>query len=212
MKHWNHGRPFILAGHSQGAAHIQRWLEEFGADPKLRAQMVVAYPIGIGFAEGVVTRALHGIGPCRTPTQTGCFVTWNTFAPGGDASNLVTSTDKRFHARFGATATESTAVICVNPLTFDASKPVAPATWNLGSLPATVAPGSLPATEAGRLGAACTNGALMIDPPPREGYAIVPLPGGMLHFNDYDLFYQNIRINAVARVEAYLAARSRARR
>jgi hypothetical protein len=42
---------------------------------------------------------------------------------------------------------------------------------------------------------------------PPEGYAIVPLPGGMLHFNDYDLFYQNIRLNAVARVDAYLAAR-----
>ena len=30
------------------------------------------------------------------------------------------------------------------------------------------------------------------------------LPGGMLHFNDFDLFYQNIRINAVARTDAWL--------
>ena len=26
MKHWNKGRPFIIAGHSQGAAHTERWL------------------------------------------------------------------------------------------------------------------------------------------------------------------------------------------
>jgi hypothetical protein len=43
---------------------------------------------------------------------------------------------------------------------------------------------------------------------PRTGYALVPLPGGMLHFNDFDLFYQNIRINAVARTEAFLAAKA----
>jgi hypothetical protein len=45
---------------------------------------------------------------------------------------------------------------------------------------------------------------LRVDSPPREGYAVVPLPAGMLHFNDMDLFYQNIRINAVVRTEAFL--------
>ena len=32
----------------------------------------------------------------------------------------------------------------------------------------------------------------------------MPLPGGSLHFNDYDLFFQNIRVNAVVRSEAFL--------
>jgi hypothetical protein len=50
---------------------------------------------------------------------------------------------------------------------------------------------------------------LTIDTVPKAGFAIVPLPGGMLHFNDFDLFYQNIRVNAVARTEAFLAARRR---
>jgi hypothetical protein len=51
---------------------------------------------------------------------------------------------------------------------------------------------------------------LRVDSPPRLGYAIVPLPAGMLHFNDFDLFYANIRANAVARVEAFLKTRGAA--
>jgi hypothetical protein len=209
LKHWNHGRPFILAGHSQGAEHIRRWLEEFGADPRLRAQLVVAYPIGIPFVEGVVDRVMHGIGPCRHRADTGCFVTWNSYAPGNGAATLAASAAKRYHERFGADASGSTEVICVNPLSFEAEVPEAPASWNLGALPATQQKGTLPATEAGRIGARCSGGGLYVDAVPKEGYAIVPLPFGMLHFNDYDLYYQNIRINAVARVDAWLAARAK---
>jgi hypothetical protein len=211
MKHWNHGRPFILAGHSQGAEHIRRWIEEFGADPRMRRLLVAAYPIGISFTEAVVPRVMHGIGPCHTPTETGCFISWNTFAPGDGAAALTANAAKRFHQRFGAEAEGDTTVVCVNPLTFDTTRPTAPRTWNLGALPATARNGSLPATEAGAVGAGCSNGGLYVDAVPASGYAIVPLPGGMLHFNDYDLFYQNIRINAVARTEAYLATHRIAR-
>jgi hypothetical protein len=106
-------------------------------------------------------------------------------------------------------------VACVNPLTFDLARPAAPASRNLGALPARRGVGlpaalqagtPLPATEAGGIGGACEGGVVRVDPLPREGYAIVPLPGGMLHFNDFDLFYQNIRINAVTRTEAFLRA------
>jgi hypothetical protein len=50
---------------------------------------------------------------------------------------------------------------------------------------------------------------LRVEGLPREGYAIVPLPGGMLHFNDFDLFYANIRANAVTRSAAFKAAAPR---
>lgn len=50
---------------------------------------------------------------------------------------------------------------------------------------------------------------LRVEGVPREGYAIVSLPGGMLHFNDFDLFYANIRTNAVARAAAFKVAAPR---
>jgi hypothetical protein len=216
MKHWNKGRPFIIAGHSQGAAHTERWLNEFGKDPKLARQLVAAYPIGIAFAEGAVARLPGVKGVCRTPSQSGCLVTWNTFAVGAEPTAFVASSQARYVQKFGTTSGQE--IVCVNPLTFDATRPAAPGAWNLGALPgrpgvglaAALAAGTpLPATEAGGIGGSCAGGVLTIDAMPRPGYAIVPLPGGMLHFNDFDLFYQNIRVNAVARTEAYLAAQRR---
>lgn len=215
LKHWNKGRPFIIAGHSQGAAHTERWLNEFGRDPKLARRMVAAYPIGIPFAEGAVAKlpGVHGV--CRTPTESGCLVTWNTFAVGADPKGFVSSAQARYAQKAGTTTGQD--IVCVNPLTFDAARAAAPATWNLGALPARTGVGlaaalrertPLPATEAGALGAACVGGVLTLDAMPRSGYALVPLPGGMLHFNDFDLFYQNIRVNAVARTDAFLAART----
>ena len=203
MKHWNQGRPFIIAGHSQGAAHTERWLQEFAGDPKLRARLVAAYPIGIAFPRGVVSRSFNGVPVCQEPRDTGCFVSWNTFDPDSDGAQLVASAQQRYLARYGDNP--ETEVVCVNPLSFSLARPAAPASANLGALPATRVDGSLPPTEAGMLGATCANSVVRVSSVPATGYAIVRLPAGMLHFNDFDLFYQNIRINAVARTDAWLA-------
>lgn len=211
MKHWNKGRPFILVGHSQGASHIERWLNEFGADRKLGKLLVAAYPIGIGYTDGQLARLPGARGLCRTPTETGCIVTWNVFAPGSDGKGMVAATQARYAQKYGTS--EGNAVGCINPLTFELARPAAPAAWNLGALPARPGVGlaaalrervPLPATEAGRIGGSCVAGALVVDSLPAQGYALVPLPGGSLHFNDMDLFFQNIRVNAVVRSEAFL--------
>lgn len=217
LKHYNKGRPFIIAGHSQGGAHTERWLSEFGRDPKLRARLVAAYAIGIAFPEGVVSRSFSGVGLCRTAAETGCVVTWNVFARGSDGSVMVNSAQQRYIAQYHTQ--EGLPVMCVNPLSFDVATPDVPASGNFGALPASPGLGAtpftsaaqarLPATQAGRLGAACVNGILYVDAPPTDGYAVVPLPGGSLHFNDYNLFYENIRLNAVARSDAWVAAHRR---
>ncbi len=233
LKHWNKGRPFIIAGHSQGAGLTNFWLEEFGGNAKLRRQLVAVYPIGVAFAEGAIAKLPGGGMPvCRTPAQTGCLVTWNTFDRSGDPAGWRTASAARIEKQLGASAGNS--IVCVNPLTFDTTKPAAPAAWNLGALPARPGVGRLegsgpdeagaafsaggapdrtrlvlPPTEAGGLGATCDKGVLLVDSPPKSGYAIRALPGGMLHFNDFDLFYQNIRVNAVARTEAFVAAQRR---
>lgn len=207
LKYWNKGRPFIIAGHSQGGAHTERWLTEFGKDRKLMARLVAAYPIGIAFPRGVVTRTFSGLPVCREPLDGGCFVSWNTFDSAGDGSGMVSFAQKRFLAKYGNEWANSpeTEVVCVNPLTFSLARPVAPASANLGAMPANRADGKLPATEAGAISAACDGGVVKVTGVPAQGYAIVKLPAGLLHFNDFDLFYQNIRINAVARTDAWLA-------
>ena len=217
LAHWNQGRPFIIAGHSQGATHVERWLNEFGVQSTYRERMVAAYPIGIAYARGQLESMGGGIKICATPTQTNCLVTWNTFDRTGDPSNYLKQSQARYMQRFSRT--DGTDIVCVNPLTFALDQPAAAAELNIGALPARpgvglthslTEPSPLPPTEPGRLGATCRDGVLRVDSPPRQGYAIVPLPAGMLHFNDFDLFYANIRANAVARVEAFLKTRGAA--
>jgi len=73
-------RPFILAGHSQGANMILLLLERKFSDEKLRKQLVAAYVIGWSVtAEDMEDfPALVEIGICSDSTQTGCIITYNT--------------------------------------------------------------------------------------------------------------------------------------
>ena len=103
LKHYNKGRPFIVAGHSQGAAHIERWLKEFGADRALARRLVAAYPIGIGYTVGQLARLPGGRGACRTPTETGCIVTWNAFASDATPQAFIASTQARYEKATGKT-------------------------------------------------------------------------------------------------------------
>lgn len=75
LKHYNHGRGIILAGHSQGSTHIAHLLSDFFDGTPLQNQLVAAYIPGIGIAKNQYTTIplmIH-------PNQTGGFVTWNTF-------------------------------------------------------------------------------------------------------------------------------------
>lgn len=211
MQHENRGRPFIIVGHSQGAAHVERWLKEFWPQPAYREKLIAAYAIGVSFSSKTLAELGGGISICSTPTQTGCFISWNAFDRSGDPAQYLAAGLARHQQRHGTT--EGSAVACVNPLTFSLIQPAASAASNLGSLPARRGVGlaatlkqgvALPPTEPGRIGSACEGGILRVDGVPKEGYAIMPLPAGMLHFNEFDLFYQNIRGNAVLRSEQFL--------
>ena len=46
LAHENHGRPFILASHSQGSLHALRLIQERLAGKPLQKQLVAAYLIG----------------------------------------------------------------------------------------------------------------------------------------------------------------------
>ena len=105
----NSDRPFIIAGHSQGARHADRLIREKLSGSQ-RARLVAAYTIG---------QALTGepaLPVCGAPDQTGCQIGWN--AQTEDAAIEV--------GRPGG--------ICVNPLTWDTGSGTAPASSNKGSV------------------------------------------------------------------------------
>ncbi len=74
----NKGKPFILASHSQGARHLIQLMQELIDGKALQKQLVAAYIVGWG----VDADAFKQIPIGTQADQTGCFLTWRTYAQG----------------------------------------------------------------------------------------------------------------------------------
>jgi hypothetical protein len=201
LDRYNDGRPFILAGHSQGTFFIGQLLEEMVDATAIRPQFVAAYAVGIGFPVGAFGRQYKTISICKQPDDTGCVVTWNTVGRDGEIKAALERNAARYEARFKTR--EGSETVCVNPLTFAFDQPDAAASMNMGALPGTAVAGPLPALKAGVVGATCKDGMLYADIPASDDFKLLVLPGANLHFHDFDLFFKNIRDNAIVRVGAY---------
>ena len=92
--------------------------------------------------------------------------------------------------------------VCTNPLVWNADSAEKAANTGGWLFPAVL--DIAPAPEAELTGARCESGALYIAPPQAEEWQRAVLPGGNYHNYDYQLFYMNVRANAVARAEAFL--------
>ncbi|NNE54531.1 MAG: DUF3089 domain-containing protein [Flavobacteriales bacterium] len=78
INHYNNGRPFIIAAHSQGTTHGVRLLRERIDTTHLANQLVCAYLVGMR----VVQDEFTNIPPCTQADDCGCFVSWMTFDKG----------------------------------------------------------------------------------------------------------------------------------
>jgi hypothetical protein len=190
--------PIIIAGHSQGSFHLLRLLHEKVAGTPLAKRIVAVYALGWPVSVTADLPAL-GLPACAAPAQTGCVLSWQTFAEPADPGQFHTVYD----ASTGLTGVprKGTAALCVNPLT-GTRNGVAPAAANLGSLvpdatyrSATLVPGGI----AARCGA---DGLLLIGDAP-AGYGVAVLPGNNFHAFDYALFWANIRADAARRLAAF---------
>ena len=190
------GEPIILAGHSQGALHLMRLLEE--QKSKLSDRLVAAYVVGWPISRSADLPAL-GFPPCSEPAQTGCILSWMSF---GDPANpsLILDSWQKSPGRAGEQRRRED-IICVNPVTGTEGGAAAPA-----DNPGTLVPSSDLASAqllAGQVGANCENGLLKLngDVPSLGPYV---LPGNNYHVYDFALFWGAIARDAARRTEAWL--------
>jgi hypothetical protein len=198
----NHGRPFLLASHSQGSLHAMRLLQERIAGRALQKQLIAAYIVGYALPSDI---ARAGVPVCGTAPATGCLVDWNSTAAGTNEETRRTSRLIWLDGHYQPFATRQP--VCVNPLNWVPDS-AAPAALNLGALPG-VPPGQpLRAPVPQLTGARCDGGLLTISLPwsERGGFTNLLTAFGSYHVFDYNLFYLNIRANAVERLAAYRAA------
>ena len=185
MTHYNDGRPFLIASHSQGTTHAKPLLRYiFQHYPEQSKNLIAAYIIGNTVLESELNDVLD---ICRTPLQNNCYLSWNTIVEGGDIGH--------WH--------KSGKPVCVNPLSWRYDSYFVGAENNLGAIPLTGHYG-LSQPHKNLVGAHCEKGILWITRPESWLYKLALFPGGGYHAYDYNLFYMNIRSNVEKRVRAFL--------
>ena len=75
LEKYNHGRPIIIAAHSQGTTHAIQLLKDFFDGKPLQNQLIAAYLPGIAIKK----KEFEHIKLMTNPRETGGFVSWNTF-------------------------------------------------------------------------------------------------------------------------------------
>jgi len=200
------GRPFILAGHSQGGKHISDLLEKRVDGTALQRRLVAAYIIGINLAEGEFgPRRFKSVPVCAKPAQTGCAVQWNAIMAGSDTAPMLAAYKRYYAARYGTE--DGWKPVCVNPVTFDLAKPASLSAQALGVAPGAPGLGPMKPLRAGAVAVNCESGLAVVYPAP--GLDLAPGPGGSMHFHDVGLFFADVRANAALRAKAWVTANRR---
>jgi hypothetical protein len=191
IDHYNHGRPLILAGHSQGSDVLLFLLSGYlKHHPAVYRRMVAAYVIGYGVTRGYLA-ANPKLKFATEATDTGVIVSWNTEAPGLTITNPVVQP--------GALA--------IDPVTWTRSERPAPAKRSLGSLLLNAA-GKLvkvdhyaDARVDQRRGVVVCSTCSVSQYAPGSPFGF---PRGIFHKHDYTFYYFDLRHNAAVRMQHYL--------
>lgn len=180
LEHYNHGRPIILAAHSQGTKHAGRLLKEFFENKPLQKQLVCAYLIGMPVPENYFTN----LPPCKDSASTGCFVSWRTFRTGYEGGSYI--------------AAEKEKVIVVNPLTWTSDSTFVPAEANTGGVLQKFNK-IVPHVVSARI----HHNILWASKPDVPGKFLLTMKN--FHVGDINLFYMNIRENVSCRIRHYFS-------
>lgn len=196
------GTPIVLAGHSQGALHLIRLLRDDVSGSSIAPRIIAAYAIGWPIS---VEHDLPDLGlpACAAANQTGCLLSWSTFAEPADPSALMETYAKS--EGFDGEKRGDSMILCTNPLTGRVGGEAA-AEANLGAL---VPDGDLANGELvrGAVPARCDErGLLLIGDPPEMGRYV--LPGNNYHVYDIPLFWANVKQDVETRTQAWQQAQS----
>jgi hypothetical protein len=187
--------PLILAGHSQGALHLMRLIEERKGE--LKGRLVAAYIVGWPVSTKADLPSL-GFPPCRAPDQTGCILSWMSFAEPANPS-LIFGEWEKTRGRTGLGRDRSD-ILCVNPVT-GVEGDTAPPLDNPGTLVPDAGFASAKLLP-GTVGAHCDKGLLLLDGEiPDLGRFV--LPGNNYHVYDYALFWGAVAQDAMRRAIAW---------
>lgn len=194
MQHENNGRPFVLAGFSQGAEMCLRLLKEFGNEDFVKNNMVACYAIGWRFTPQEAEKYPY-IQPAKCADDLGKVIIFNSEAPEVTSSAIVPEGLKTF---------------VINPLTWSCGSQKALKTLNAGAC-FTDYSGTVVREVPQLTGCYIDSkrGTLKVtDVDKKEFVPGLPLfTEGVYHIYDYQFFYRNLQKNVNLRIKTFMEER-----
>jgi len=182
LQNHNKSRPFIIAGHSQGAMMAERLLKEYIDGKPLQDKLIVAYIVGWP----TPVNSFTSLQVCRDSTQTNCFCGWRTFREGYIPDYI---------------EKEKVTSFITNPLSWDTANTYVPAEKNKGSVLRDFSKIVHATTDA-----QIHRDVLWVRRPRFPGSAFYRAKN--YHIADINLFYINMRENIEQRIFAYMHSHS----
>ena len=185
LKHENQGRPFFLAGHSQGSMVLADLMIQHWGSTGVEKRLIAALLIGWSITPENLTQN-PALKLCERKDATGCIISYNTMENGKQKK----------------APTLLPGALAVNPLSWDTGKELVPASKNLGAVFFDAQ--NQPTTHPGFTSAQIIDGGLIVKP---QNVDLVTVkgghfPAGVYHAFDYSLFYENLKANLADRINA----------
>lgn len=186
IQHFNNGRPFILAGHSQGSNVLLNLLADYMEEnPEVYERMIAAYVIGYSVTQSYLDNNPH-LKFAENADDTGVIISYNT------QSTDVEKGD--------------------NPVVIDGAIAINPLTWTRDETPALISQGLgsfMPVggifTEVAQYADATVDvDKGVVTTTVDQAGLFLGLGEGIYHSYDYPFYYFNLRENAQNRVDAFL--------
>jgi len=183
LDHWNHGRPIIIAAHSQGSMHAVRLLREFFDGKPLQRQLVCAYIVGWQIKKEDFKSLPFG----NFPAETGCVVGWRTYKK--DKEDFLIKK-------------ENGNSLCVNPISWSTDNNWTPKEMHKGAVGKDF---NILVSKRISVGIAPGLNILWVEiPDDIEQKSGMASRLGNFHIADYNLFWMDIRENVKQRINTFL--------
>ncbi|MDD4636549.1 MAG: DUF3089 domain-containing protein [Bacteroidales bacterium] len=185
IKNMNNGRPFILAGHSQGSQVLIQLMKDKLYKAELRNKLVAAYIIGYSVTDDDLAQC-EWLKIAESADDIGTIITYNTQSEFATGSLVLLP-----HTH------------CVNPLNWKNTSEYAPKEMNLGAVFF---------NDNGEIDTTINqftdawidhNGALVAGTADVDIYTAPSSPVGVYHKYDYSFFFNNLIENVGVRINAF---------
>lgn len=189
------GKPFVLAGFSQGAQMVKRLVMEFGADDDFAQSFVAAYCIGWRLEAHELARYRH-LKAAQGADDTGVMIFFSSEAEDVAESLFIP---------------QGTKSIAINPLNWRTDATPADRSQNLGSR-FTDYEGKTVKFIPNLTGAYLdpVRGALKCPDIGKDEYPGIIFPNGVYHIYDYQFFFENLKKNVADRIRTFEEGKTKA--